>query len=417
MSTPPLPMLRGYRVLDLTQIVAGPTCTRILAEAGADVVKVELPPFGDRTRFSGLKPQKVKSSQSTFYFQHNHSKRSLAVDFKNPRGLDLIRRMLPKFDVVVENFSPGVVDRAGLGYDDVRAIHPKIIMCSVSLAGQRGPLASKPGYDYIAQAYSGIGDLIGDADGPPALPGMAIGDTATGIAAAMAIGFALLHRERTGEGQYIDASLIDTYFSMHEAALPRVSLRKNHQPRRSGAQHPDGGPTGLFRCGTQGYVALAVLPHQWDAFVAALDMPQLLTDPRFADAVLRRDNNALLVEIVEQWLGAFASRDDALRRLDEFRIPCAPVLTLPEAMRHPHLRERGTVRRVHDPLLGDFDIPGPLIRYSGWVPEQEVHADLLGQNNGEILTEFLGMSEEEIMALHDDKVLVRDPMLSSPEHR
>ncbi len=412
MNAPRLPMLCGYRVLDLSQIVAGPTCTRLLAEAGADVVKVELPPFGDRTRFSGLKPQTVTSSQSTFYFQHNHSKRSLAVDFKHPRGLALIQRLLPKFDILVENFSPGVMERAGLGYDDVRAIHPKLIMCSVSLAGQSGPLAAKPGYDYIAQAYSGIGDLIGDADGPPALPGMAIGDTATGIAAAMAIGFALLHRERTGEGQYIDASLIDTYFSMHEAALPRVSLRKNHQPRRTGSQHPDGGPTGLFRCGEHGYVALAVLPHQWEAFVGALDMPALLTDTRFASAVLRRDNNDDIVTIVEQWLSGFESRDAALARLDEFRIPCAPVLSLPQAMRHPHLQDRGTVRRVNDPLLGAFDIPGPLIRYSGWAPVQELHADLLGQHNGDVLEEFLGMSQEEINDLHAHKVLVRDPMLS-----
>jgi CoA:oxalate CoA-transferase len=411
MSTLRLPMLRGYRVLDLTQIVAGPTCTRILAEAGADVVKVELAPFGDRTRFSGLKPQKVTSSQSTFYFQHNHSKRSLALDFKSPRGLALIKRLLPKFDVLVENFSPGVMLRAGLSYDEIVSVNPKIIMCSISLAGQSGPLAAKPGYDYIAQAYSGIGDLIGDADGPPALPGMAIGDTATGIAAAMAIGFALLHRERTGEGQYIDTSLIDTYFSMHEAALPRVSLRKNHEPRRSGSQHPDGGPTGLFRCGAHGYVALAVLPHQWEAFVFALGMPELLADPRFANAVLRRNNNHDLVTILEQWLGAFESRDAALGRLDEFRIPCAPVLSLSQAMHHPHLQARGTVRRVRDPLLGSFDIPGPLIRYSGWAPEQDVHADLLGEHNSEVLKELLGMSEEEVDCLHADKVLVRDPML------
>lgn len=409
MKAAQLPMLLGYRVLDFTQFVAGPTSTRIMAELGADVVKVELGPAGDRTRISGLKPRDVVSSQSTYYFQHNHSKRSLGIDFKSPRGLALLKAMIPRFDVVVENFSPGTMARAGLGYEDLRAIHPGIIMCSVSLAGQEGPLAQKPGYDYIGQAYSGVADLIGEADGPPSLPGMAIGDFATGIAAAMAIGFALLHRERTGEGQHIDASLIDTYFQMHEAAVPRVSLRKNRLPVRAGSQHPDGGPIGIFRCGDDGYVTIVVLPHQWQSFAAAIGIAGLAEDPRFATPVKRRDNNEDLKAIIEQWLASFGSREQALQRLDEFRVPCAPVLTVAEAMEHPHLRDRGTVRRVSDPLLGDFDIPGPLVRFSAWNPPADLQADLLGEHNGDVLSELLGLSPEELEGLHKDRVLVRDP--------
>jgi CoA:oxalate CoA-transferase len=410
------PMLTGYRVLDITQIVAGPTCTRILAEMGAEVVKLELAPFGDRTRVGGLRsnqPEHKRCSQSTYFIQHNHSKKSLALDFKSERARELIKAMIPKFDVLVENFSPGVMARAGLSYDDLKAINPRLVMCSISLAGQAGELAQKPGYDYVAQAYAGITDLIGERDGEPALITMAIGDASTGVAAAMAVGFALLHRERTGEGQYIETSLLDTYFNMHEVAVPRVSLRKNHTPVRTGSQHPDGGPTGIFRCGDGSYLTLATLPHQWAAFVEALGQPALLNDERFATAALRRDRNGALKDILEGWLAGFATRDEAIAALERHRIPCAPVLTLREAMAHPHLRERGVVREVNDPYIGRFDIPGPPARFSAWDVPGELRADLLGEHNEEILKSLAGLDGDEIEQLYRDGVLVRDPLLNA----
>lgn len=410
------PMLTGYRVLDITQIVAGPTCTRILAEMGAEVVKLELAPFGDRTRVGGLRsnqPEHKRCSQSTYFIQHNHSKKSLALDFKSERARELIKAMLPKFDVLVENFSPGVMARAGLSYDELKAINPKLVMCSISLAGQTGELAQKPGYDYVAQAYAGITDLIGERDGEPALITMAIGDASTGVAAAMAVGFALLHRERTGEGQYIETSLLDTYFNMHEVAVPRVSLRQNHTPVRTGSQHPDGGPTGIFRCGDGSYLTLATLPHQWTAFVEALGQPELLKDERFTTAALRRDHNEALKLILEGWLAGFATRDEAIAALERHRIPCAPVLTLREAMAHPHLRERGVVREVHDPYIGRFDIPGPPARFSAWDVPGGLRADLLGEHNEEILKTLAGLDDSEIEQLYRDGVLVRDPLLNA----
>jgi len=408
---PGLPMLQGYRVLDMTQIVAGPTCTRIMAELGADVVKLELAPFGDRTRVGGLRsrqPEHKRSSRSTYFFQHNHSKRSLALDFKSPKGQALIRALIPHFDVLVENFSPGVMERVGLSYEALRELNPGLVMCSISLAGQAGPLSQKPGYDYVAQAYAGVTDLIGDPQGDPALITMAIGDTATGIAAAMAVGFALLHRERTGEGQHVEASLLDTYFQMHEVAVPRVSLRPGYVPKRTGSQHPDGGPTGVFRCGDGSYVSIATLPHQWAALVQALGMPELLQDPRFESASLRKQNNGALKDILEGWLGTFAGRDEAMRVLEQHRIPCAPVLTLNEAIEHPHLRQRRTVRRVQDPVLGEFDIPGLPVKFSRWEPPEALHADALGQHNDEILSQILDLPEDEIRRLYEEKVLVRD---------
>ncbi|HWE15602.1 MAG TPA: CoA transferase, partial [Hyphomicrobiaceae bacterium] len=243
-TAPKLPMLTGTRVLDITQFVAGPTCARLLAEAGADVIKVELAPHGDRSRIQGIKPRAPNgSSQSTYFFQHNHSKRSLALSWKHPRATGILKALAAKADVLVENFSPGVMERAGLAYEALGALNPRLIMCSISVAGQEGPLSALPGYDYIAAAYAGVTDQIGEADGAPSQLSLAIGDVATGVAAAMAIGFALLHRERTGEGQHIDAAILDTYFHMHEVNVPRVALRGDaFTPRRTGSQHPDGGP-------------------------------------------------------------------------------------------------------------------------------------------------------------------------------
>jgi CoA:oxalate CoA-transferase len=414
-----LPMLTGYGVLDITQFVAGPTCTRLLAEAGADVIKVELAPHGDRSRVQGIKPraragESTVSSQSTYFFQHNHSKRSLALKWKHPRSTEILRALAAKADVLVENFSPGVMARAGLGYEDLSALNPRLIMCSISVAGQTGPLSAQPGYDYIAAAYAGVTEQIGEADGAPAQFTLAIGDISTGVAAAMAVGFALLHRERTGEGQHIDAAILDTYFHMHEVNVPRVALRGDRfTPKRTGSQHPDGGPTGLFRCRDGRYINITALAHQWGQLAAAMGKPELVDDPRFKEARARRDNNAAIQALIEEWLAGFETREAALEVLERHRVPCAPVLTLNEAMAHPHLKARGTVREVSDPELGAFAIPGPPVRFSRWPGRAELHADLLGAHNEQVLRELAGLSDAEIAALYDEGVLVRDPALET----
>ena len=414
---PNMPMLTGYRVLDVTQFVAGPTCTRIMAEMGAEVIKVELAPFGDRGRAAGDRPRDPKfknGSQSTYNFQHNHSKKSLALDLKQPRARELVKALVAKADVVVENFAPGVMKRMGLDYDALKAINPRIIMCSISLAGQTGPLSDKPGFDYMGAAYAGVTGLAGETDRGPAQFVTAIGDASTGVMAAMSIGFALLHRERTGEGQYIECSLVDTYFNMHEVNVPKSTLRgASFAPRRAGSLHPDGGPTGVFRYKGEEFIAIMVMPHQWKQMVAAMNKPALADDPRFATPRDRRDNNEALKSVIEEWLQTFPSRDAAIAALEAARIPCAPVLTLHEAIAHPHLRERGTVRRVKDRLIGEFDIPGMPAKFSAWPDRTDLHADLLGEHNEQVLRDLLSVSDEEIAALYDDKVLVRDTLLDS----
>jgi CoA:oxalate CoA-transferase len=399
-------MLEGYRVLDFTHFVAGPTCTRILGEMGADVIKVERSPEGDRVRVLGI----VRDGMSTYYVQHNHSKRSLAIDLRQPRGRDLLLSMIPKIDVVVENFAPGVIAKMGFGYEALSKINPRIVMCSVSVAGQTGPLSYKPGYDYLGASYAGVIDQLGEPDRTPITPPMAIGDISTGVAAAMAVGFALLDRERTGEGQYLDASLLDTYFHMHELSVPVVSLRPGRwSPKRNGALHPTGAPTGVYRS-KEGYVFLVVQQHEIARLWRAMKRPELAEDPRFKTNRDRVKNQEALREIIERWLQSLPDRDSALHELDAQRVPCAPVLKLEESMAQPHLRERKTVRRIKHDALGEFDLPGMPVKFSRWPGRTDLKASRVGADNAAILSEVLGMTAAEIEELYREQVLLAAPV-------
>jgi len=406
------PMLTGYKVLDITQFVAGPTCTRIMAELGAEVIKVELAPGGDHARQSGLRARGEENrdcTQSTYFVQHNHSKKSIAVNLKDPRGQELVRKMVPNVDVLVENFAPGAIGRMGLAYDDLKEINPRLVMCSISMAGQDGPLAHQPGFDYMASAYGGISSLIGEPDRSPVQVPIAMGDSATGVAAAMAVGFALLHRERTGEGQYIDCSLLDTYVQMHEDYIPRVGLRGSKAiPPRSGSQHPNGGPTGIYHAGDGQYIQVMIMPYQWPRMVAALDMPELEDDERFATPHARRENREALKDIIETWMAAFPGREAVLEVLNAERVPAAPVLSLDEVIEHPHLLERSTIRTVSDPHIGAFPIPGMPARFSQWEYEKDIAAPLLGEHNESVITELAGLDPNELDRLYEENVLVCD---------
>lgn len=402
-------MLEGYRVLDFTQFVAGPTCTRILAEMGADVIKVEPAPDGDRARTFGLR----RGGSSTYYFQHNHSKRSLCIDTHHPEATRIFHELVRHSDVLVENYAPGAIGRLGLDWETVSKINPRLVMASISVAGQTGPLSVKGGYDFIGQAYAGVTDLVGEPDRPPAMLSLALGDISTGVTTAMAIGFALLYRNATGQGQFIDASLLDNYFHMHELAVPVLSLRPDKfQPKRNGRMYQPSAPYGIFYA-NGGYVMICVTPHQWPAFCRAIGRPELKDDPRFKEERLRVRNREELTQITEAWLKTFPSVEAALEALDKERVPCAPIMTVQEAMNHPHHRQRRTVRRVHDPIMGDFDVPGMPVKFRNWPDRTDVKASVLGQDNDDILRNLLGMNEEQIGKLYAQKVLVKETAAQS----
>jgi crotonobetainyl-CoA:carnitine CoA-transferase CaiB-like acyl-CoA transferase len=396
-------MLEGFRVLDFTHYVAGPTCTRILGELGADVIKVERSLDGDHVRQLGI----VKDGMSSYYFQHNHGKRSLAVDLRQQRGRELLLAMIPKIDVLVENFAPGVIADMGFSYEALSRVNPRLVMCSISAAGQSGPLSRRPGYDYIGSALAGVTDQLGEPDGAPIVPAMAIGDISTGVAAAMAVGFALLSRERTGRGQYIDASLTDTYFHMHELFVPVLSLRPGrYHPTRTGSSHPAGSPCGVYKA-NGGYIMLIVQQNEMPRLLRAMEMPDLLKDERFSTNSRRVKNNAALRELIEGWLAKFPDRDSAIAVLDRERVPCAPVLKLEESMQHPHLRERKTIRRVRDETLGEFDVPGMPVKFSEWPDRTALRASRVGEDNDAVLRDVLSLPENELAALHAEGVLLR----------
>ena len=240
----PRHLLDGYKVLDFTHFIAGPTAPRLMAGMGAEVVKFELAPKGDQAR--GI--EFIRDRRSAYFIQQNRGKQSLCVDLKKPGALNLIKQLIPKFDVMVENFAPGVIAAMGLDYPAVSAINPRIIMCSISALGQTGPLAHDPGFDFIGQAYAGITSLIGEAEGPPYMPMVAIGDVSTGVHAMGAIACALLYREKTGEGQYIDISLLDSYFHCQTVGVELYSASGGQaQVKRSGLHHPFFAPAGTFK--------------------------------------------------------------------------------------------------------------------------------------------------------------------------
>lgn len=396
-------MLRGLRVLDFTHYVAGPTCTRILGELGADVIKVERSLEGDHVRQLGI----VEGGMSSYYFQHNHSKRSFGIDLRKPGARELIYAMIPKIDVVVENFAPGVIAEMGFGYEKLNSINPRIVMCSVSAAGQTGPLSKRPGYDYIGAALAGVTDLMGEPDRGPSVPTLAMGDVSTGVSAAMAVGFALLGREKSGCGQYLDASLLDTYFHMHELFVPVLSMRPGrYKPKRNGSMHPAGAPSGAYKA-PGGYIMLLVQQHEMPRLWRAMGREELAEDPRFTTNSRRTKNTEALREIIEGWLATFPDRAAALAVLERERVPCAPVLELAESMAHPHLRERKTVRRVSDPRLGELELPGMPVKFSGWPDRTDLKASTLGEDNEAVLRDLLGMSDAEIARLDADGVLIK----------
>lgn len=402
----PRHVLDGYKVLDFTQIVAGPTCTLMLAEMGADVIKVEMAPAGDPSRGAEV----VINGRSGYFVQHNRGKKGICVDLKTAEGLAIIKDLIPRVDVVVENFAPGVVGRLGLGYDTVKALNPKVVMCSISAFGQNGPLANEPGFDYLGAAYAGIVSMGGEPEGAPYVIMTAIGDVSTGAHAMGAVCAALLYRERTGLGQYIDLSLLDTYFHYHEAGVETLSLSKGAiKPTRSGLHSWYAVPAGIFKAKDRYMIIIAPLEHQFANLCRAMSRPELAVDSRFRTNADRLTNLKELVATVEGWLRSMPSDEASMAAMKEFRVPHAPVLSLEEAVKHPHLRERGTVRMVHDPILGDFEVPGFALRFSDFRRPLELQAPLLGEHNEEVLTNYLGYTPERVRELGESGVVRKGP--------
>ena len=395
--------LEGIVVLDFTQFVAGPVCTRAMAELGAEVIKVELAPSGDQSRILPLR----RNGRSAYFVQQNLGKQSLCVDLRKPAGLELIKRLVPKVDVLVENFSPGAIARLGLGWDVLHELNPQLIMCSISAFGQDGPLAHLPGFDFVGQAYSGITAMIGEPGKAPPLTGAAIGDVGAGVTALAAINAALYGRLRHGgPGERIDVAILDFYFHSHALAVELYSASSGEVTlERSGSQHLTLAPAGIFAAREGHVVIIPVGEPMWQRLARAIGQPELIEDARFKDNQARAERRSEINRIVERWLAAQDSDAEAIRILQEHRVPCAPVLTVADAMRNPQLLHRLTVRDIDDPKVGRFQVPGSLFRFPERGDLTHPWAPGLGEHNGRILSRHLGLSQSEVQVLHDDGTL------------
>ncbi len=397
------PMLAGLKILDLTRALAGPTCTRMLVEMGAEVIKIEPGPGGELTRYTGKYRDKERS---LYYVQQNRGKQSVCIDLRKPEGLALVHEMVQHVDVVVENFKPGVITQMGLGFEALQALKPGMILCSISALGQTGPLSAKPGYDYIAQAYAGVTSMIGDPDQPPFIPLMGLGDVSTGVHAALAILAALRYRDRTGRGQHLDVGLLDVYYHCHEVNVIMYSATEGRlNPQRTGRHLTYVCPAGVFRANGRDITIMAFL-HHWKDLCAAIGRPELAAHPDWDTDQKRLERRPEIITIIETWLQSFADPAAAISVLEAHNVPCAPVLSVAESIHEPHLRERGTVRTIEDRLAGSFDVPGFPLRFSDFPEPLALEAPLLGEHNHSVLTGLLGKDAAEYQRLKDAGVLI-----------
>ena len=395
-------ILEGVSVVDFTQYLAGPVVTRLMAEMGAEIIKVEQGPDGDPTRTLPI----MKNGRSGYFVQQSLGKKSLCLDFDSTEGKQIIRELIEGADVVVENYSKRTAEKLGLDYDSLKQINPKIIVASISAFGRSGPYAEKTGYDWIAQAFTGVMHMTGPKEGSPHPVGVGIADSNAGVHAFSAIGYALFYRERTGKGQYLDISMVDALFHMNEITLQAYCASDGaYEPMRSGAHHPLVCPCGVYKS-TDGYMVLLVLQNQWKNLCEAMEQPELATDARFADQDSRAKNQQELIPIIESWLQSFASDAEAWAHMEKFRVPSGPVLNPKEAIAHEYYRGRGSIRTITDPFVGEMHLPGFPLRFSEQTTYNPGEVPALGEHNAQILAGVLNYSDERIDALKKNGVIM-----------
>jgi formyl-CoA transferase len=384
--TPEQP-LSGLRVLDLSRILAGPYCTMMLGDQGADVIKIERPGTGDDTRHWG---PPFAGGESAYYLCCNRNKRSVVVDLKTPAGLDVIRALADVSDVLVHNFTPGLMESFGLGYEALHARNAKLVYASISAYGQDGPSSRRPGYDLVLSAVGGLMHITGECDGDPCKVGVAITDVLTGVHAAGAITSALFFRERTGRGQHLDISLLDVQVT----ALANIAssyLVGGKEATRWGTAHESIVPYQVFPTRDRP-LALAVANEKlWGAFCTAIGRPEWSADERFASNPARVANRAVLLPLIEAELSA-RTCDEWMQLFVAASIPCGPVNDMQHLFDDPQVRHRGLVAEVEHPTIGTLRLAGIPIRFSESPGSIRRPPPLLGQHTEEVLAEVLGVT-------------------------
>lgn len=407
-GVPPGP-LAGLRVLDLSRILAGPTCTQILGDLGAEVLKIERPGAGDDTRKWGppfvIGPDRQPTKESAYYLSANRNKQSVALDFTRPAGKALLLRLLEGSDILVENFKTGSLARHGLDHASLREAFPGLIYCSVTGFGQTGPYRTRAGYDYLAQAMGGVMSITGAPDGPPMKVGVGIADVTTGLYATIGILAALRRREATGEGQQIDVCLLDTQVSwlINEATNYLLS---GQRPVRRGNDHPNIVPYRVYAT-RDGHIVLAVgNDGQFRAWTELAGMQHLLDDPRFATNPARVANRELVNETVAR---AMATRTSAdwLQALEAAGVPAGPVNAIDEVFADPQVLARGmriTLPYEHS-ATGTVDLVGSPLKLGATPVSYRRPPPVAGEHTDEVLSRLAGASDEQLAALRAEGII------------
>ena len=391
--------LEGLKVLDLTRALAGPFCTLMLGDHGADVIKIEIPGSGDDTRHWG--PPFIEG-ESAYFLSINRNKRSLTLNFKEDEAKEIFLRLAGDTDVIVENFTPGVMDRFGLGYDVVKSVNPGIIYTSISGFGQDGPYHRLPAYDQIMQGISGLMSLTGEPDGEPQKVGIAVSDIGAGMWAAFAVMAAVHHRSRDGEGQYIDVSMLDgqvAWLTYQAATL----FANGKPPARLGAAHPNLCPYQAFMCNDGKFINIAVGSERiWDRFCEAMDLEEL-GKPEYATNGDRVTHRSVLVPYLQQ---IFLAKPVAqwVESLQKFSVPCGPINDLADVFADPQIEARDMLQEMVHPTVGKIKQTGIPVKFSLTPGGLDMPPPLLGQHNVEILAS-LGYSESDVKSLVERDVI------------
>jgi formyl-CoA transferase len=386
--------LTGYRVLDLSRILAGPYCTMILGDQGAEVIKVERPGTGDDTRTWG---PPFSGGESAYYLCCNRNKKSIVIDLNQPAGVELVKELAKISDVLVENFTPGLTRRFGLDFETIHELNPRLVYASITAYGQDGPYKQRPGYDMVLSAVGGLMWITGEKNGNPCKVGVAITDVLTGVYASSAITSALLYRERSGKGQYLDISLLD----VQVAGLANIAsnyLVAGKEATRWGTAHESIVPYQVFNTQDRP-IAIAVANQKlWVNFCEATGKKEWLKDPRFESNPRRVENRKMLLPLIDELL-AKKTCDEWMEILVAAAIPCGPVNNMQHLFADPQIKHRNMIAEIPHPTIGTLRLAGIPIKYSETPSSVRLHPPLLGEHTDSVLTEILGYSPDKIKSL------------------
>jgi len=403
-----LDCLEGVRVVDFTQFEAGPSCTEALAWLGAEVVKIENPKTGDPGR--RLRPGQP-DDDPWYFHQFNANKKSVTLNLKSPRGLEIVKELLKNADVTVENMAPGTIERLGLGYDVVKELNPGIIYCQVKGFGTGSPYEKNLAFDMIAQAAGGPTSVTGYGDRPPVKPGPSFGDTGTGMLMAISILGALRKRDRTGKGQRLQIAMQDAMIHYMRVPFSRTQLTGNAQLRGGSDRSQPGGlvPSALYPCkpgGPNDYVYVFTSranPEHWTRLLKVIGREDLVGDPRYDTNQARSTRAPEVDEIIAQWTRQH-SKEEAMKIIGQAGVPAGAVFDTLELMNDPSLAERSIMQDVEHPTTGKYKMPAWPVRFDG-APPRVKPSPLLGQHNAQVLGEWLGVGTAEIEALRAEGII------------